>query len=63
MRGRIVVGVEVIAFSAMAGARYVMMTRVVGPIRTGGNNLNRSSGGGGRQCNERDCSSGRLHCF
>lgn len=46
MRGRIVVGVEVIAFSAMAGARYVMMTRVVGPIRTGGNDLNRSSGGG-----------------
>lgn len=43
--GSIVVGVEAIAFSAIAGGSSVLMIRVVGPMRTGGNN---------RQCNDRE---------
>ena len=42
LRRGIVVGVEVIAFSAIAGASSVLMTRVVGPMRIGGNDLNSS---------------------
>lgn len=49
LKGRNVVGMEVIASSALAGGSFVLMTGDVEPMTTGGNDLKESCGGFGRE--------------
>ncbi len=48
-KSRNVVGMEVIASSALAGGSFLLMTGDVEPMTTGGNDLKESWGGFGRE--------------